>query len=51
MIEFVYRSGPHGDETCWYDVKFPDGWTAEDFMRYVVYTYAPAQSKYNNREE
>lgn len=46
MIKFIHRSGPHGDATCWYDIKFPDGWTVEDFMRYVVYTYAPEHDEW-----
>ena len=46
MIEFIYRSGPHGDETCWYDIKFPDGWTVKDFMRYVIYIYAPEHDEW-----
>ena len=46
MIEFIYKSGPHSDETSWYDVKFPDDWTVRDFIRYVVFTYAPEHGEW-----
>lgn len=46
MIKFIHKSGPHGDETCWYDVEFPEQWTVEDFIRYIVYTYAPEHDEW-----
>lgn len=46
VLNFIHKSGPHGDETTYYYVEFPDGWTVEDFMRYIVYSYSATHNEF-----
>lgn len=38
MFELIYSSGPHGDETCWYDVKMDKPCTVREFIDEVLKT-------------
>jgi hypothetical protein len=50
VLKFIHKSGPHGDCTTYYYVEFPEGWTVEDFMRYIVYNYAASHNEFGNFE-
>ena len=38
LMKFTCTGGPYGDECSSYDVSFPEDWTFEDFIRYMVHT-------------
>ena len=48
LMKFTCTGGPYGDECSSYDVSFPEGWTFEDFLRYMVHTYSKEHKEWGD---